>query len=236
MSSRYVHLFLTTFLPIIQANNWLPNQASPLTITTPSGQLTGTTNTETSPNVAQFLGIPYAEDPVGSLRFSPPVPKSAFNSVFSASKLGPSCPQYNTSTPTFFSVASPEYYIEGPMAEECLSLNVWTPLNALKKNEGEEKEELPVIIFLHGGQFTVGGSRVKYHIPERWVERSQKHIVVTIKYAILSSDILFFTDTSSYRLNIFGFPNAKNLNSPSSNLGFLDQRLAYITLPFTVPY
>jgi carboxylesterase type B len=185
------------FLPIILLALGIrcysgPNQAS--NIRTTSGEVSGFINSTTSPHVGQYLGIPFAEDPIGQLRFSPPVAKSASAGTFIANKFGPSCPQYNTSTPTFFSVAAPEYYIEGPMDEACLSLNVWSPLSAIPHRKGAVSEpesgsqylqKYPVIIFLHGGQFTVGGSRVAYHNPERWVERSQDVIVVTIKSVML---------------------------------------------------
>jgi acetylcholinesterase len=160
-----------------------PNQAS--NVRTTSGEISGFINSTSSPHVGQYLGIPYAEDPVGKLRFSPPVAKSAAAGIFIANKFGPSCPQYNTSTPTFFSVAAPQYYIEGPMDEACLSLNVWSPLSAIPNQGSQYLQKYPVIIFLHGGQFTVGGSRVAYHNPERWVDRSQNVVVVTIKSVML---------------------------------------------------
>jgi acetylcholinesterase len=77
------------------------------------------------------------------------------------------------------------------MAEECLSINIWTPSWTLIPHQSER---LPVIIFIHGGQFTVGGSRVAYHLPHRWVERSQRHLVVTFKFVLLSIDS-FLTPT-----------------------------------------
>lgn len=192
MARTYLHI-LPSVLWLSQIYGSAAQPAVPNIVTT-SGEVAGTINTITSPNVVQYLGIPYAEDPVGKLRFSPPVVKSPLLGVFNATKFGPSCPQYNTSTPTFFSVAAPEYYIEGPMAEACLSLNIWAPKwavtngtpkgNVEQHSTGNSKssQKLPVIIFLHGGQFTVGGSRVAYHKGDKWVERSQSHVLVTIKF------------------------------------------------------
>jgi len=195
MAKAYLFI-LASILTILVSAHSSPCQACPaLRVETTSGQVAGFINSTTASNVAQFLGVPYAEDPVGKLRFAQPIAKSPSVAIINATKLGPSCPQYRTSTPIFFTVAAPEYYIEGPMAEECLSLNVWTPVRAVSSretghkrlsNENEEIdqiEKLPVIIFIHGGQFTVGGSRVANHLPDRWVERSQKHVVVTIKFA-----------------------------------------------------
>ena len=44
-------------------------------------------------SVNQFLGIPYAEAPVGELRFAAPKPIKPWNGVKDATKYGPSCPQ-----------------------------------------------------------------------------------------------------------------------------------------------
>ena len=57
------------------------------------------------------------------------------------------------------------------------------------------------------GGLQTGGSSVPYQDPAQWVQRTQSHIVVSVQY----------------RLNIFGFPNAKGL--PAQNLGYYDQRL-----------
>ncbi|MDG2303970.1 MAG: carboxylesterase family protein [Candidatus Binatia bacterium] len=42
---------------------------------------------------AWFLGIPYAEPPVGNLRFKPPVPTAPWTGTFNAASFGPACPQ-----------------------------------------------------------------------------------------------------------------------------------------------
>ncbi|KAJ7811211.1 Alpha/Beta hydrolase protein [Mycena olivaceomarginata] len=61
-----------------------------------------------------------------------------------------------------------------------------------------------------GGGFVIGGVDIPWQLPPSWVERSQSHIVVTI----------------NYRLDIFGFPNARGLADGHQNLGILDQRAA----------
>jgi carboxylesterase type B len=68
--------------------------------------------------------------------------------------------------------------------------------------------KLPVMLFIPGGSFFMGGIAVPYQIPAGWVNRSQQHIVVSL----------------NYRVNIFGFPNAAGLDD--QNLGILDARLA----------
>lgn len=194
MARNYLRDLLTSLVMFLHINDSHAQQ-NHFNILTTAGEVSGFINSTSAPNVVQFLGIPFAEDPIGKLRFSAPVTISPSANILNATNFSPSCPQYNTSVPTFFSVAQPEYYIEGPTAEECLTLNIWTPLPTLEAQEGpvnnsrdvyrrtEQPEKLPVVIFFHGGQFTVGGSRVAYHKPHRWVERSQKHIAVSIKFA-----------------------------------------------------
>ncbi|KAI1840393.1 hypothetical protein JX266_013401 [Neoarthrinium moseri] len=165
-------------------------RASPLTISTSSGSVTGFIN-KTTPDVRQFLGIPFAEPPLGSLRFQPPVAKSA-GAPITANKLPANCIQ--------FSGFSSGLTIAGPVSQDCLYLNVYTPANAASGS-------LPVLIWIYGGAFIIGGSDVPYQVPDQWVERTKSHIVVTF----------------NYRLGAFGFPNAR---AQTLNAGLLDQRLA----------
>src|SRR5690349_6345655 len=95
-------LLLFTSFALLHSPSTVVVQSELLRIHTTSGPVSGFINSTTSPNVAQFLGISYAEHPIGKLRFSPPVAKSRSTSLFNATQLGPSCPQYNTSMPTYF--------------------------------------------------------------------------------------------------------------------------------------
>jgi para-nitrobenzyl esterase len=81
-------------------------------------------------NTLAFKGIPYATPPVGDLRFQPPRPPVAWKGVRDASRFGDICPQ----------LAGTE--VVGK--EDCLTLNVWRPKEAVR-------EPLPVMVFLTGG-------------------------------------------------------------------------------------
>ncbi|OBZ76977.1 Lipase 2 [Grifola frondosa] len=93
------------------------------------------------PNLAEqefFGGIPFAEAPVRSLRFSPPVLKSSLNvSSFDASNFGAPCPQ----------LGSP-----ANISEDCLTINVLRPAGL------SVGSALPVMAFVYGGGFS-GGTR-----------------------------------------------------------------------------
>jgi len=83
--------------------------------------------------VIAFLGIPYAEPPVGALRWRPPVPHAPWEGVRDAIDPPPMCPQIRP----------------GFGQEDCLTLNVWKPSGAT---------DAPVMVFLHGGRHRVGGA------------------------------------------------------------------------------
>jgi para-nitrobenzyl esterase len=88
-----------------------------------------------------FLGIPYAQPPVGKQRFAPPQPMVPWGYVRPAYVFGPSCPQPLDE----FEPASLLH-----QDEDCLSLNIWTPATDSKRR--------PVIVYIHGGGFIEGGS------------------------------------------------------------------------------
>ncbi|KAK9413511.1 putative Carboxylic ester hydrolase [Seiridium unicorne] len=161
------------------------------------------------PGVRQFLGIPYGQNPTGSLRFMPPKPAGNFNYV-EATEIPPSCMQFlNPASATIYTRDVLQFNLgglneTGNVAEDCLKLSVWTPSEASLEKSGK----VPVLIFIFGGGLQTGGIDVPYQIPTQWVQRSQDHIVVTF----------------NYRVNIFGFPNSAG--SPDVNVGYLDQRLA----------
>ncbi|RDK38303.1 carboxylesterase, type B [Aspergillus phoenicis ATCC 13157] len=172
--------------------------SSSLRVDTSSGIVQGGVNS-TFPNVRQFLGIPFAQPPVGSLRWMPPQELNKSSGVIEATAMPPACPQASTTMSPFGQFA-PETLIAGGTSEDCLTLSIWSPNN--------DKTDLPVIIWIYGGEFTSGGTDTPAWIPSQWIERSQEHIVVSIQY----------------RLNMFGFPGARGLSE--QNLGILDQRAA----------
>ena len=158
---------------------------SGLTITAPSGTYTGIIN-GTAPNVRQFLKVPFALPPIGERRWLPPV-KGDINSStkHDSTNFSPSCPQYITKWPSLYGQDLPEYrdysYNQNQTAgsfleassEDCLYLAIWTP--------AEISSRLPVIMFMTGGGYTTHGVNVRYQLPYHWVEKTQSHIVVTIK-------------------------------------------------------
>ncbi|RFU24050.1 hypothetical protein B7463_g12288, partial [Scytalidium lignicola] len=184
----------------------------PYTVKVQSGEIEGFISPE-APRTAQFLGIPYALPPIGPRRWAPPVPKD-IDSYISTKEFSDSCMQSDLKIPTVWNTDVVELSSPGPRSEDCLTLNIWMPIRLtidshISTGNGN-RSKLPVIVWIHGGGFIGGGGDVPYQNPYRWVERSQRHLVVGI----------------NYRLNIFGFPCAAGIKSAEQNLGLLDQQLA----------
>jgi para-nitrobenzyl esterase len=103
----------------------------------------GTVQGLTSGGMSEFLGIPFAEPPVGALRWQPPRTHAAWTQTLDATKFGNTCPQI-TELGVFAGPVS--------VTEDCLYLNVFTPSGAPngKKN--------PVLVWIHGGGLFDGES------------------------------------------------------------------------------
>lgn len=108
-----------------------------------------------------FLGIPYAQPPVGALRFRPPQPMAPWGGIRTATEAGPSCPQ-----------PVGVFSAPGPQSEDCLSLNVYAA------NAGDNA---PVMVFIHGGGFLTGAG-IQFD-PLKLAEAGRV-IVVTINYRL----------------------------------------------------
>jgi acetyl esterase/lipase len=123
---------------------------SSLNIDTTSGPVQGFTD-DITPNVAQYLGIPFAEQPVGARRWLPPAPKSKENATIKATDLGHACPQFEGNAPNVWLTDAPEFIIQPRdyQGEDCLNLHVWAPLDQCE-------EPLPVVVWIHGGGWAHG--------------------------------------------------------------------------------
>ncbi|OZF40546.1 carboxylesterase [Rhodococcus sp. 14-2483-1-1] len=111
----------------------------------------------------QFLGIRYAEPPVGDLRWAPPQPLPMSRADSDAAVAGSECPQSSTESGGAQSTD-----------EDCLFLNVTTPL--VKSND-----PLPVMVWWHGGGFT-SGSGSAYEAQR--IASEGNVIVVTVNYRL----------------------------------------------------
>jgi para-nitrobenzyl esterase len=139
-----------------------------------------------------FRGLPFAAPPAGDLRWRAPRPPARWQGVRDATRFAPSSPQPDNPALT------------GPASEDCLYLNVYTP--ALGGGEGG----MPVLVWIHGGRFTLGAGR-DYD---------------GTKLAALGIVVV----TINHRLGALGFlahpALAPEPGGPSGNYGLMDQRAA----------
>src|SRR5256714_14700982 len=95
-----------------------------------------------------FKGIPFAQPPVGELRWREPQPVKNWQGVRQAAQFGPRCMQ----APIFGDMN----FRSNGMSEDCLYLNVWTPAQSAN-------ERLPVMVYFYGGGFVAGsGDEPRY--------------------------------------------------------------------------
>ncbi len=162
------------------------------------------------PGVTAFLGIPYAEPPVGARRWAPPAPYVPRHRVRDATMFGAACPQdrgidsfIERLARAFDGVARMVHWPD-TTSEDCLTINVWTPAGA----PGGARR--PVMVWIHGGSNVTGGTSQTIYDGARLAARGV--VVVSL----------------NYRLGVLGFfaHPALTEDSPlkvSGNYGLLDQ-------------
>jgi para-nitrobenzyl esterase len=118
----------------------LASDTAPEVVRVSGGAIRGLSNN----GLLIYKGVPYAAAPQGALRWRPPQPAAPWDGVRDAAQFGPACIQ-----------PVPEAVRKlVRMSEDCLSLNVWRPVNAAN---------LPVMVWVHGGGFRGGtGSNVVF--------------------------------------------------------------------------
>ena len=99
-----------------------------------------------------WRGIPYAQPPVGDLRWRAPRPPAAWTDTRAALQFGSPCPQYAS---RLGGVAGPEGSVGGN--EDCLYLNVYAPRVA-PGAVPTGNQRWPVMVWIHGGGNTIGAA------------------------------------------------------------------------------
>ena len=128
-----------------------------LIIDTEGGQVSGTEERTCTTDFRYYAwrGIPYAEPPVGDLRFRDPVPHRGWSGVRDASQHGNTCPSSSGGN------------------EDCLFLNVYTA-NIIGRR--------PVMVWIHGGSFNGGSGNSGNFPPDLYVPEDV--VFVTLNYRL----------------------------------------------------
>ena len=164
------------------------SQAAPVRVT--GGQIEGTVED----GLAVYRGIPFAAPPVGDLRWAAPQPVRPWEGVLKTDHFAKACMQSGAAIPRLNLPAL-------EVSEDCLYLNVWTPANA--------SEKLPVMVWIHGGGFTMGTTSYDLYTGEALAKMGVVLVSIT------------------YRLGKFGFLahpelTAESQHQSSGAYGLLD--------------
>jgi para-nitrobenzyl esterase len=155
---------------------------------------TGTVEGAYEDGLQTFTGIPYAEPPIGDLRWRAPRPPLAWKGVRAALEFGPAC------------VQAPSKDISiNDMSEDCLTLNVWSPPR-------RTQSRFPVMVWIHGGAFNTGSARLPVYDGSRLARGGV--VLVTINYRL--GYLGFFGHPLLTE-------EAQQENAPTANFGLLDQ-------------
>ena len=125
-----------------------------------------------------WLGIPYAQPPVGDLRWKAPLKALPWEGRQEMLGYGEQCPQLRVVA----GIDDDRTYVGD---EDCLRLNVWAP--SYHKDEVPTADKaLPVMFWIHGGGNTVGsgGSDLVQIYDGAMMATEQKVIVVSVNYRL----------------------------------------------------
>jgi len=223
-----LHIYLSRrpLLSINMGNTISAYKETPCEVTLPgaSGTLKGLQFDSKS---RRYARVPYALPPTGDHRWqkprpipSPNLPSPDTRPMIDCTNFGPVCPQWLGYT----SVGHAEKGVDDDKPvkasphgfdEDCLKLNIWTPVESKKDSEDANKP-WPVFFWLHGGWFQLGD-------PSQDVTMDPTELISTGKFEGIIVAV-------GYRLNIFGFLAGDALSEEEGqeggNYGLWDIRLA----------
>lgn len=151
-------------------------------------------------NVAVFKGVPYAQPPIGNLRWKEPQPVKRWTGTRKANR-------FRSRAMQRFIYKDMRFRSED-VNEDCLYLNIWT-------SNVSAKEKMPVLVYFHGGGLSAGdGSEWRYD----GKSMAQKGIVaITVNYRLGIFGFLVHPELRN-----------ESAHRASGNYGFLDQRAALL--------
>jgi len=187
-----------------------PAADGPMVRQTTAGKIEGVDDSAAT-GTFSWKGVPFAEAPVGALRWAPPADPKAWEGVRSAARFGHSCAQggrYFSPAPgdAPFGLGNREGFGKPVGDEDCLTLNIWRPAGDTAK--------LPVIVYIYGGS-NISGYTADPGYDGAQLARRGNAVVVTINYRLGA-------------LGWFDLPQLKTgeAKNDSGNFALLDQMQA----------
>ncbi|WP_269859180.1 carboxylesterase/lipase family protein [Streptomyces sp. RPT161] len=126
---------------------------------------------------AVFRGIPYAQPPVGPLRFAAPAPPRRWDGTRQAAEFGPAAPQ------------------SGPVQADPQEATDWLTLNVSTPDPGAAG--LPVLVWIHGGAYIAGTSSDPTYDPAALTAAGL--VVVSINYRVGAEGFVLLDDAPANR-------------------------------------
>lgn len=192
--SKKTYLLFAALVAVISA--CAQNMTGPK-IKTANGIIQGVSEAS---GIRSFKGIPFAQPPVGDLRWKAPQPPANWQGIRAADHFGPQAMQQYLYSDMIFRSAG--------KSEDCLYLNVWTPAKT-------GKEKLPVLVYFYGGGFRTGdGSEGRYD----GESMAKKGIVaLTVNYRLGVFGFMAHPELTK-----------ESPNHASGNYGLMDQHAALV--------
>ncbi len=166
------------------------NEKNMTIVSVEGGRVQGVTEN----NLTVFKGIPFAQPPIGDLRWKAPQPVKEWEGILKADTFAPACSQMKLNYPGAKPLAT---------SEDCLYLNIWTPAKS-------SKEKLPVMFWIYGGGFAMGATSVPLYSGEQLAKLGV--IVVSAAYRVGPLGFMAHPELT-----------AESPDKISGNYGLLDQ-------------
>ena len=183
------------------------------------GKLKGIEANVFGKRVHAFLGVPFAQPPINSLRFKRTVPVKPWKGVLDATSFKPHCPQHFEIR--YINKRSP---LTNDLAEDCLYLNIWSPVDEEKGDESDpsssssprgvskknKKAGKPVMLWFFGGGYSGGSNNI---------DEFDGRVLASL------GDVIVIT--ANYRVGPFGFLDL-GVNDAPGNQGLYDNKQALL--------
>jgi len=196
LKNPFIALFFAAIPFCSNAQQALNPYGFPVQIPTENGIIEGEFDVKT--NIQSFKGIPFAQAPIGDLRWKAPQPILNWTGIKQTKKFGPRAVQSN--------IFGDMGFRSDGISEDCLYLNVWSP--AKSKNE-----KLPVLVYFYGGGFAAGDGSENRYDGENMAKKGIVTLTVNYRLGIWG----FFSHPELTK---------ESPNHASGNYGFLDQNAA----------